>query len=101
MDGPARRIVAMGAIGLVIGWLVATEPSLTHDSVAAPVLAAIILGGGVLAALVGQLRVVRRGAARYAQMWGAGTRVRFIAEAAFAASAALAWSIVLAVAFRS
>jgi len=91
----------MGVIGLVIGWLVATEPSLTHDSVSAPVIVAIILGAGALAALVGQLRIVRRAAARYAGIWGAGARVRLIAEAAFAASAGLAWSIVLAVAFRS
>jgi hypothetical protein len=99
MGGPSAviRTVVMGAIGFGIGWLVISDPALTHDSLPGIVLAGITVGSTLLAAFVAR-RLIEKAATRYAE---GDTIIRFITEAAFGVCAALAWSLGLAVLLRS
>jgi hypothetical protein len=100
MGGPSAviRTVVMGAIGFGIGWLVISDPALTHDSLPGIVLAGITVGSTFLAAFVAQQPIIEKAATRYAE---GDTIIRFITEAAFGVCAALAWSLGLAVLLRS
>jgi hypothetical protein len=101
MKGLTVRTVAMGAVGLGIGWLVVREASLTHESLPLVVLGAILVGSTLLAAGVAQMAIVRRAAAKYAEFYEGGAVLRFITEASFGSCAALAWAIGLTVLLRS